>query len=115
MISAFFIIAGLCGLGLPGMGSFVAELLVTIAALHTYPVIGVISITALLVTAYYILTAIQKAFYGPVGEKSSHLHDIGFIQFIPRMILVGCLVYFGVFPQVFIHWISATTSGLLGA
>ena len=115
VLSAFFILAGLCGLGLPGMGSFVAELLVTIAALSAYPVIGVVSLTALLITAYYVLTAIQKTFYGPVSEKASHLHDIGVLQFIPRAILVGCLVYFGIFPQVFIHWASASVKSLLGA
>ncbi len=114
IISAFFIIAGLCGLGLPGMGSFVAELLVTIAALGTYPVIGIISITALLVTAYYVLTAIQKTFYGPVSEKASHVHDISAFQIFPRAILVGCLVYFGIFPQVFIGWCTVSVKGLLG-
>ena len=113
-ISAFFIIAGLCGLGLPGMGSFVAELLVTIAAVKTYPVIGVVSITALLVTAYYVLTAVQKAFYGPVNPKHDHFHDIDFFQFIPRAVLVGCLIFFGIFPQIFIHWISVSTQTLLG-
>ncbi len=115
IISAFFIIAGLCGLGLPGMGAFVAELLVTIAAIHVFPVIGVISIVALLVTAYYVLSAIQKAFFGPVSEKSSHCHDIGFFQFIPRAILVGCLVFFGMFPQTFIGWVSVSVQHLLGA
>ena len=114
VISAFFIIAGLCGLGLPGMGSFVAELLVTIAAISAYPLIGTISIIALLVTAYYVLTAVQKVFYGPVSEAGKHLHDINFFQFIPRAILVGCLVFFGIFPQVFINFISVSTKTLLG-
>ena len=114
IISAFFIIAGLCGLGLPGMGSFVAELLVTIAAISVYPWIGALSIVALLITAYYVLTAVQKTFYGPVSEASAHLKDIGAFQFVPRAILVGCLVYFGIFPQVFIHWISVSTKSLLG-
>ncbi len=115
IISAFFIIAGLCGLGLPGMGAFVAELLVTIAAIHTFPVIGVISIVALLVTAYYVLSAIQKTFFGPVSEKSSHCHDIGFFQFIPRAILVSCLVYFGLSPQTFIGLVTVSVQHLLGA
>jgi len=114
-ISAFFIIAGLCGLGLPGMGSFVAELLVTIAAVSRFPAVGVISIVALLITAYYVLTAIQKAFYGPPSPHTEHLHDIGFFQFIPRAILVGVLVFFGVFPQVFIGFVSASTKALVGA
>ncbi len=114
VISAFFIIAGLCGLGLPGMGSFVAELLVTVAALSVYPVIGIISITALLITAFYVLSAIQKVFYGPPKIYHEHLHDIDFFQFIPRATLVGVLIFFGLFPQVMIHWISLSTKTLLG-
>lgn len=115
VISAFFIIAGLCGLGLPGMGSFVAELLVTIAAISVYPWIGVASITALLITAFYVLTAIQKTFYGPVSQASAHVKDIGVFQFIPRAVLVGCLIFFGIFPQIFINLISLSTKNLLGS
>ncbi len=114
VISAFFIIAGLCGLGLPGMGSFVAELLVTIAAVSVYPVIGTVSIIALLVTAYYVLTAVQKVFYGAVSPAGEHLHDIGFFQFVPRAILLGCLIFFGLFPQLFIQMINVSTKTLLG-
>lgn len=113
-ISAFFIIAGLCGLGLPGMGSFVAELLVTIAAISVYPVIGITSIVALLITAYYVLSAVQKVFYGPAKVHHEHFHDIGAFQFVPRSILVGVLIFFGLFPQIFIHWISVSTKNLLG-
>ena len=113
-ISAFFIIAGLCGLGIPGLGTFVAELLVTIAAISVYPVIGIASIVALLITAYYILSAIQTSFYGPFNPKHAHFEDIGWLQFIPRAILVGCLVFFGVFPQVFIQWVAGSTKVLLG-
>ncbi len=115
VISAFFILAGLCGLGLPGMGSFVAELLVTLAAVKTYPVIGVVSIVALLITAYYILTAVQKVFYGPVNPAhTGHLHDIGWFQFIPRAVLLGTLIFFGLCPQLFIGWVSVSTNALLG-
>lgn len=115
IISAFFIIAGLCGLGLPGMGSFAAEFLVTVAAIEAYPVIGMISIVALLITAYYVLTAIQKVFYGPFNTHHEHLHDIGAFQFVPRAVLVGTLIFFGLFPQVFLDWVSLSTKTLLGA
>ncbi|MCG3175637.1 MAG: NAD(P)H-quinone oxidoreductase chain 4 1 [Candidatus Omnitrophica bacterium] len=114
-ISAFFIIAGLCGLGLPGMGSFVAELLVTVAAIGTYPVIGITSLLALLVTAYYVLSAVQKVFYGPENHHHKDFKDINGFQFIPRAVLVGCLIFFGVFPQIFLDWVNASTRALLGA
>ncbi|MBI4432585.1 MAG: NADH-quinone oxidoreductase subunit M [Candidatus Omnitrophica bacterium] len=114
VISAFFIIAGLCGLGLPGMGSFVAELLVTIAAIGTYPAIGIISIVALLITAFYVLTAIQKAFYGPANPHHADFKDLDWFQFIPRAFLVACLIFFGIFPDIFINWVSLSTKTLLG-
>ncbi len=114
-ISAFFIIAGLCGLGIPGLGTFVAELLVTIAAVSVFPVIGIISIIALLITAYYILTAIQSAFYGPINMKHDEFKDMNAFQFIPRAVLVGVLIISGIFPQIFINWISLSTKTLLGS
>lgn len=113
-ISAFFILAGLCGLGLPGMGSFVAELLVTVAAVGVYPWIGIASLLALLVTAYYVLTAVQKVFYGPENHHHKDFKDIGAFQFFPRAVLVGCLIFFGVFPQVFLDWVTVSTRSLLG-
>ena len=91
-----------------------AELLVTLAAISVYPWIGIASITALLITAFYVLTAVQKTFYGPVSPASAHAKDIGAFQFFPRAVLVGCLLFFGLFPQVFIHWISLSTKNLLG-
>ena len=114
-ISAFFIIAGLCGLGIPGLGTFVAELLVTIAAVSVYPVIGIVSIVALLITAYYILSAVQKAFYGPFNMKHDEFADIKALQFFPRAVLVGCLIFSGVFPQIFINWAWHSTKVLLGS
>ena len=40
--SAFFIVAALCGAGVPGMASFWAELLVLIAAVKVFPVRGLL-------------------------------------------------------------------------
>lgn len=111
--SALFITAGLVGLGLPGFSGFVAELLVTIAAINVYPVIGFVSISALLITAYYVLTAVQKAFYGPPNPKMHRLPDLGWWQLFPRAVLVGVLLYFGICPNIFLNWIQTSTHYLL--
>ncbi len=113
VISAVFIIAGLAGLGLPGFSGFVAEFLVTVAAVNTYPVIGFVSITALLITAYYVLTAVQKVFYGPPNPRLHDLRDAGAWQLFPRAVLVTILVFFGIFPNVFLDWIRTSTHYLL--
>ncbi len=111
--SALFIVAGLVGLGLPGFSGFVAELLVTIAAINAYPWIGFLSITALLITAYYVLTAVQKVFYGPPNPKLHHAPDIGPWQLVPRLVLISTLLYFGLCPNVFLNWIQTSTHFLL--
>ena len=115
VISALFIRAGLAGLGLPGLSGFVAEFLVTVAAIKTFPVIGFISITGLVITAYYVLTALQRAFYGPVSAAAAHVTDPGRWQLFPRLVLAALLLVFGIFPDLFLGWVRLATHELLTA
>ncbi|MBF0253903.1 MAG: NADH-quinone oxidoreductase subunit M [Candidatus Omnitrophica bacterium] len=109
VISALFITAGLVGLGLPGFSGFIAEVWVTIGAVSAYPAIGIASILGLLITAYYILAAMQKTFYGPANPRHDHLTDVGAWQLFPRAVLVCTLLFFGLFPGIFFNWIGAST------
>lgn len=113
LISSLFIIGGLVGLGLPGFSGFVAEFMVTVGAIHTYPLIGILSILGLVITAYYVLTAVQKAFYGVPNPKLRGVPDLGPWQLFPRGLLVAVLVLFGIFPGIFLGWIERTTLTLI--
>jgi NADH-quinone oxidoreductase subunit M len=115
VISALFILAGLAGLGLPGLSGFVAEFLVTVAAVKTFPIIGFASIAGLVITAYYVLTALQRTFYGPASTASAHVTDLRGAQLFPRLFLAALLVIFGVFPDLFLGWVRLATSELLRA
>lgn len=94
-----FIMAALCGMGVPGFASFWAELLVFIQAMSTYPVMGVLAIAGLVITTIYILRVIGKALYGPPNPDWAHLHDAGPWAAFPRVLLVGALLLFGFFPS----------------
>lgn len=113
LIATFFIIAGLAGLGLPGMSGFIAELLVILAAVDRFPLIGMLSITSLVITAYYVLTAVQKVFYGTPKKEYHNINDLSAWQFLPRAVLVFVLFLFGIAPQIFIHWVYHSTQMLL--
>jgi len=63
-----------------------------------YPVRGVVAILALVVSALFMLRVVQRTFYGPRNERFAHLPDVSFSLGIPRMILAGVLVFFGLFP-----------------
>lgn len=106
---SIFIIAGLCGAGLPGLASFWAELLVFLAALKTYPSLGVAVVAGLVLTAMYILRVFQQAFFGPRNPKWDGLTDMEGWELLPRVILVAVLVFFGFFPNFFLGVIDPTT------
>jgi NADH-quinone oxidoreductase subunit M len=113
---SLFIVAGLCGAGLPGLASFWPELLVFMAALNTYPIIGVAIIGGLVLTAVYILRVFALAFYGPPNPRWDGLReqDMRGFQLLPRAILVAVLLFFGFFPNAMLNAINQTTVALLG-
>jgi NADH-quinone oxidoreductase subunit M len=111
--SSFFIIAALAGLGVPGLASFWAELLVFIASFRDYPVRGTLAICALVVSALFMLRVVQRTFYGQKNERFAHLKDVSFGQGIPRMILVGVIVLFGLFPALMVDLVQTASIPLI--
>lgn len=108
LAASFFIMAALCGMGVPGFASFWAEFLVFVAAIEVYPVLGVLAIAGLIFTAAYILRVLGKAMFGPRNAKWDHLVDVDVWALLPRAILVGVLLLFGFFPNLILDMIRAT-------
>ncbi len=108
---SMFILAAMCGMGVPGFASFWAELLVFIAAVQTYPVLGILAIVGLIFTAAYTLRVLGKAMFGPRNKNWEHLVDVGVWALLPRAILVGVLLLFGFFPNLILDMIRSTVWG----
>lgn len=109
--ASMFIVAALCGMGVPGFASFWAELLVFISAVQVYPVLGVIAIVGLIFTAAYTLRVLGKAMFGPRNPDWDHLKDVGPWLLTPRAILVAVLILFGFFPVIILDLIRTTVGG----
>ena len=97
--SAFFIVAAFAGMGVPGLANFWGELVVFVAAFRTYPVLGVIAVLALVVTALFMLRVVQRTFYGPENERYAQLPDVSLSLGIPRIILAAVLLILGLYPS----------------
>jgi NADH-quinone oxidoreductase subunit M len=106
--SAFFIVAALCGAGVPGMASFWAELLVFIATVKVFPVAGLLAIAALVVGALFALRVVQNSFYNEPNPKFVHFEDVSPFLGLPRMILIATLLLFGIFPQMMLGLIKTS-------
>ena len=107
--STFFIIAALAGIGVPCLASFWAELLVFISAFKVYPLFGILSVGALVVSALFMLRVVQKTFYGPQMQNFVDLPDMAFGPRIPRIILVTVIVLFGLFPSLMVEMIQTAS------
>jgi NADH-quinone oxidoreductase subunit M len=112
--SSFFIVAALCGAGVPGFASFWAELLVFLGTLKTYPVLAAIVVFALVITMAYSIRAIVTAFFGVPREDHHHPVDISFFLSVPRVILVGVLLVLGFYPRLMLDIIDPATRALIG-
>jgi NADH-quinone oxidoreductase subunit M len=105
--SAFFIIAAFAGIGVPFMASFWAELLVFVSAVQTFPIRGILAVSGLVVSALFMLRVVQKTFYGERNEQWAHIPDVPLFLATPRIILVGVILFFGMFPKVMLDVIQS--------
>jgi NADH-quinone oxidoreductase subunit M len=106
--SAYFIVGALAGMGVPVLATFWAEVIVFISSLKVYPVRGALAISALVVSALFMLRVVQRTFYGEKNEQFVHLPDISFGLGLPRMILLAALVIFGLFPWIMVDVIQTS-------
>jgi NADH-quinone oxidoreductase subunit M len=109
MASAYFIIAALAGMGVPGLANFWGELVVFIAAFKVYPVRCIVAVLALVITALFMLRVVQQTFYGPGKERYAQLSDVSFSLGVPRMILVSILIVLGLYPSLLFDVIQSAS------
>lgn len=102
-LAATFAVAGLASLGLPGLSGFVAELMVFfgLAAKNATQVLAVLSILGMVITATYVLRAVQRIFFGPLDEaRYAHVPDAVGVERYPIALLVLTTALFGFWPKL---------------
>ncbi len=113
-VAACFVMASLASLGLPGFSNFAAELLIFIGAWARFPVVVALGVFGILITAIYLLRAVQNVCYGPANPKWSGLKDAGsFADRFPFILLLGALLLFGFWPQGLLRIIRPAVEAIL--
>ena len=113
-ISAFFVIAGLSSLGLPGLAGFVAEFLVflgTWSSAHPWWLIP--GVLGAFITALYVLRAVRTIFLGPEPSGHPELRDARGVEWASFVILSAALVVLGVWPRLILTPLNAGVADLL--
>jgi NADH-quinone oxidoreductase subunit M len=113
--TAFFTIAGLSSLGLPGLAGFVAEFHIFVGVFEAgYWWAGVLGIFSAAITATYILRMLAKAYFGPLNEKWTGLKEMRIGEQFAAVLLIALILLMGLWPAPFIDRISATVEMIPG-
>ena len=103
---AFFSIAGLASLGLPGLSGFIAEFNIFVGTFQTYPALGALGILGAAITAVYILRMLAVAFFGPANERWQGLTEMTHWEQAGGALLIAFIVLMGMFPSLFVDRIA---------
>jgi NADH-quinone oxidoreductase subunit M len=112
-LTAFFAIAGLSSLGLPGLAGFIAEFHIFVGTFKTYPWAGALGILAAAITATYILRMLAMAFFGPFNERWAQIKEMRLGEQFGGALLIFFIVFMGIWPAPFIDRINDSVQYIL--
>jgi NADH-quinone oxidoreductase subunit M len=106
----------MASIGLPGFANFWGELTIFIALWHWNPVVMVLALIGIVISAIYGLRAVAAIAFGQPSEafqevqKEHPVSDLPWKDRIPAIILLVSLVLFGLFPSLAMDPINAALS-----
>jgi NADH-quinone oxidoreductase subunit M len=101
--TAMAIVVFFAGLGLPGLCGFIGEVLVVLSVWKFSYILAVLSAAVVILTAGYILWAVQRVYLGPEykGPHGEELNASTLRENLIGTVLCVFAVIFGVFPYQF--------------
>lgn len=100
--TVFFLIVTFSSIALPGTNGFVGEFLILMGSYSSYPVLVIISTTAVILGAIYMLWMVQRVFFGPIqNPENEKLQDIQWREILVILPLVVMIFWMGIYPKPF--------------
>jgi NADH-quinone oxidoreductase subunit M len=107
--TALFMVATLASIGLPGTNGFVGEFMIITGTFvsnklgHVNGIQAVGAAIGVILGALYMLTAVQKVFFGPVTKpENKKLPDVNGRELIALAPLMAMIFIIGLFPNIFL-------------
>jgi NADH-quinone oxidoreductase subunit M len=98
VMGAVGLIFSMASLGLPGLGNFIAEFLTLLGAFKANVLMTCLASLGLIGATLYSLRILQKVFYGK-ENTIWHIKDLSIRERIVSGILIGSIIYLGLFPN----------------
>ncbi len=99
LLAGAFLVAGLSGLALPGLSSFVSEFLVLVGTFTRYKVPAIIATVGIILAAVYILWMYQRTMNGPTAEPVRGMRDLSKREVVVLAPILAIIVGLGFYPK----------------
>jgi len=114
-IATMMVVAGLASLGLPSLAGFVSEVTVFLGTFAKHEFLTVLGVTAIVLTAGYILWMIQRVFWGELSERWEGIGDAtAWWERGPLLAMVTVIVLVGVYPAVMLDLLETGVVPIAG-
>jgi NADH-quinone oxidoreductase subunit M len=114
LVAVAFIIGGLVSMGMPGFSGFVAEFPIFMGLWQREPLVAVISVVAIVITASYIIRIIGSVFFGKMpAEFDGHISPVTSLDKVALVVLSVILVVLGIFPAVMSNMVQSGAEAVL--
>ena len=111
-----FIVGGLVSMGMPGLSGFVAEFPIFMGLWRTQPIIAIVVVISIVITAAYIMRIIGKVFFGDMPEEfEGQFGDVLVQDKVALVLLSALLVLIGVYPAVMAPMVASGAEAVLRA
>jgi NADH-quinone oxidoreductase subunit M len=106
VLAGLFLIAGLAGLALPGLSTFVSEFLVLVGTFTRYEAAAILATVGIILAAIYILWMYQRTMTGPVSDEVAGMGDLKARELWAVGPLIALIIVLGVYPKPVLDIIS---------
>ena len=106
-VATGIMLAGMASLGLPGLVSFIPEFTIFVGSFQQYPVLALICIGGIVITALYTLRVLANVLFGPRKSEWDDCHDAKGPELVPLAVLGTVLVVFGIFPGLLMKMVNS--------
>jgi NADH-quinone oxidoreductase subunit M len=113
VLAGLFLIAGLAGLSLPGLSTFVSEFLVLVGTFTRYEAAAILATLGIILAAIYILWMYQRTMTGPVRAEVANMPDLKPRELWAVAPLIALIVVLGVYPKPALNIINPAVQSTL--
>ncbi|MDH4224072.1 MAG: NADH-quinone oxidoreductase subunit M [Deltaproteobacteria bacterium] len=114
VFATLFLIVVLSSIGLPSLNGFVGEYLILVGAYQVNPTAAIVSASAVILAAVYLLWMFQRVFFGKVTKAANQaLKDLNLREIAVLAPLIVFIVWIGVYPQPFLSRLEPSVTRFL--